>query len=241
MTSNTSKHIHIATSKAPAEEAGKYISDILALSIDKPVLLLVAGGSAMSVLEYINPEYIENNLTVTVTDERFTEDVGDNNFATMQTYPFYNSLIDVDAFCINTELFAGDTIELFRDRFEKNIRDWKKEFLNGVIIGLFGMGADGHVAGIIPGIYSEEEFAKKFDGEAYATDVDATGKNEHPLRMTTTFPFMRMIDHPLFYIVGENKRDALVRATATEGTLFETPARIMLEMNNPEIFTDLAL
>lgn len=241
MTSQHHNDIHITTTAQAASEAGKYISDLLALHIDSPVLLLVGGGSALAALEHINPEYLENNLTVTVTDERFTEDVEHNNFAMLQTTPFYNDLIQVDAFCINTQLFGDDTPELHRARFEKNIRDWQKEFPKGKIIGLFGMGADGHVAGIIPGVYGAEEFAQKFEGKDYVAVVDATGKNEQPLRVTTTFTFMKAVDYPLFLITGENKRAALVRALAEEGTLNETPVRIIHEMKKPEIFTDIAL
>lgn len=231
----------INTSTKPAEAAAAYINDLLAVHIDKPILLLVAGGSATQVLNLIKPEYLGDHITVTVTDDRFTEDVEHNNFATMQITPFYDELIQVDAYCINTQLFGEENIETHRARFEKNLRDWQKDFPKGTIIGLFGMGADGHVAGIIPGVYSEEEFAKKFDDKDYVAHVDATGKNDHPLRVTTTFPFMRLVNYPVFYITGEGKKDALTKALAKEGTLFETPARIMHEMKNAQIFTDISL
>ncbi len=241
MTFENPTSIPINSSPTPAVEAGKYISDLLALNVDKPVLLLVAGGSSTEVLDYINPEYLSSTITVTVTDERFTEDVEDNNFARMQTFPFYNDLIEVEAFCINTQLFTGDTIDIHAARFEKNIRDWKQEFPTGTIIALFGIGADGHIAGILPGIYNEADFKKTFDNDAYIAIVDATGKDAHPQRVTTTFPFMRLVDFPLFYVKGENKRAALEKVLAKEGTLSETPARIIQEMKKPEIFTDIAL
>lgn len=228
-------------SEKPALEAATYINDLLATHINKPILLLTGGGSAMSVLDYINPEYIGNNITVTVTDDRFTDDIAENNFTVLQTTPFYDSLIDVDAFCIDTQLFGGETIEIQRDRFEKNIREWQKDFPNGIIIGLYGMGADGHIAGIIPGVYGQEDFDKKFNGKEYITDVDALGKNTHPYRITTTFSFMKLVDFPLMYVVGENKKHAFEKTLAPAGLLYETPARIIQEMKNPQIFTDISL
>lgn len=240
MTLQNATNIPITTSDSPAKGAGKYVSDLLATHIDQPLLLLIAGGSSLSILDYINPEYLGNNITVTVTDERFTDDVEHNNFAMLQTTPFYDDLIQVDAFCINTQLFSEDTLDIHRARFEKNIRDWQKEFPKGIIIGVFGMGSDGHIAGIIPGIYNQEEFNNKFDGEQYVADVNALGKNEHPLRITTTFSFMRLVNFSVFFITGESKRSALEMALAKDGSLFETPARIMQEMKRPEIFTDIS-
>lgn len=208
----------------------------------------MAGGSAREVLEYINSEYLSPDITVMVTDERFTDDLEHNNFDVLQTTHFYNELTQQDAYCINTSLFAGDDIDLHAARFEKNIRDWMQDFPKGAIIGLFGIGTDGHTAGIIPGIYNDEEFDKKFnDGARFVATVDAGDKNEFPLRDTVTFPFMRRIDLPLFYVKGDVeglKKNALIAAmSALDSSLkvSDVPARIMLEMKAPVVFTDIEL
>jgi len=235
----------IEVSKNPAVAAGKYISDILAVNIDRPVLLLLAGGSAREVLDHIKTEYLSPEITVTVTDERFTDDMEHNNFDVLQTTHFYNELTQQDAYCINTSVFAGDDIELHASRFEKNIRDWMREFPKGVIIGLFGIGADGHTAGIIPDVYTDADFAAKFDNaDKFVATVDAGDKNEFPYRVTVTFPFMRHVDFPLFYVKGDTvglKKQALSAALDTDTLLSKTPARIMLDMKSPIVFTDIVM
>jgi len=43
------------------------------------------------------------------------------------------------------------------------------------------------------------------------------------------------------FMVGEEKRNALERVLAEEGMLAETPARIVREMRDATIFTDIKL
>ena len=238
--------VNIEISKDPAKEAGKYISDILGLNFERPTLLMLAGGSSRGVLSHINKEYIGPHITVTVTDERFTDDIEENNFAFLQGTSFYNELVGVDAYCIDTQIYGDETLTGHAERFEKNIHDWKNEFPKGIIIGLFGIGSDGHTAGIIPGVYEEGEFKKKFDGERWVAHMDLqhadianTAKYPFPQRVTVTFPFMRIVDFPVFFVCGEEKREALKRTLEKKGSLAETPARIIKEMKNPYLFTDI--
>ncbi len=226
---------------AVTKAAGDYLNDILAQYVDRPVLLLLAGGSSLAVLEYINPEYLSADLTVTVTDDRFSDELDINNFAILQSTNFYNSLIDVDAFCINTQPNPGETIEECATRFERNIKEWKADFPKGIIIALYGMGADGHTGGMIPGVLGKEEFDTKFNTKNILVEsIDAEGKSEYPLRISTTLSFMRdMVDHAVFYITGENKRSAFEKAMSGEGEYSEIPARVMTEMKDAVVFTDI--
>jgi 6-phosphogluconolactonase/glucosamine-6-phosphate isomerase/deaminase len=234
--------VTIDSSDHPLEGASKHINDILAVHIDRPILLLVAGGSAMPIVEGINPEYLTDLLTVTVTDERFTDDIEHSNFDTLQTTAFYNELIQVGAFCINTSIFEGDTLEIHAQRFEKNINEWRKEFPKGIIIGLFGMGADGHIAGIIPGIYTTDEFTERFLGsKAVATVSDSTGKSAFEHRVTVTLSFMKEIDFPLVYLTGDTKIDALRKAIDPQADITQVPAKIVQELKSPVIFTDIQI
>ncbi|MES3005363.1 MAG: 6-phosphogluconolactonase [Patescibacteria group bacterium] len=233
------KDITIESSGSPAEAAGHCISDLLAVHHGRPLLLMLAGGSALAVLNHINPQYLGSHITVTVTDERFTDDILENNFSNLQSTSFYNDLISVDAFCIDTQIYGDETITGHSERFEKNINDWRKEFPKGIIVALYGIGQDGHIAGIIPGIMSDDDFAKRFDGDRFVAHLDAGRKSDQPLRVTTTFPLLRIVDFPLLYVRGEEKRDVLEKALAKEGSLAETPARIIQEMKSVFIFTDI--
>jgi 6-phosphogluconolactonase/glucosamine-6-phosphate isomerase/deaminase len=149
----------LETQKATA----RHLNDLLTQYVDRPILFLVAGGSSMEVLEHVNPEYLSPDLTVTTTDDRFSAELDVNNFSILQSASFYNNLIEADAFCISTEPFEDETIEQYRARLEKNIREWRQDFPKGIIIALYGMGGDGHTGGMIPGLMSKEEFYAEFN------------------------------------------------------------------------------
>lgn len=253
-----------ADSATVAKEAGKYINDIMTQYVEKPVLFLVAGGSAVVVLEYINPEYLSPDLTVSTTDDRFSSELDINNFAILQSQSFYNNLVEADAFCISTEPFEDETIEQYRARFEKNLREWKQDFPKGIIVGLYGMGADGHTGGMIPGLLSKEEFDAEFnDGDRLVGTFDAVAYDvahtvggttssrakdyEFPQRISTTIPFMRdWADHAVFYITGENKKSALdavlkinEETLSTDIDFSVAPISIARFMKDAIIFTDI--
>ena len=242
----------IETSPNPASAAGTYINDLLSTNLGRPVLLMLGGGSSRNVLPFINPEYLTPELTVTVTDERFTDDMGENNFDILQTTEFYQNLMSVDSYCINTSVVGGEIAyeeysnsegaAIMAARFEKHIHDWINEFKTGIIIGLFGMGADGHTAGVVPGLYDAAEFNNRFLGEHDTATVEMPADNEaFPFRVTTTLSFMKKIQYPLFYLTGESKKPALQKAIDPDTDLADIPARIMLDMQSPVIFTDIAL
>jgi len=49
---------------------------------------------------------------------------------------------------------------------------------------------------------------------------------------------LRMVDHAVVYVVGEEKRATFERVLAENGALAETPARIIREMKDVRLFTD---
>ncbi len=232
----------------PAMEAGKYISDLLAQYNGKPILFLSAGGSSFDVLNHINPSYLSPDLTITMTDDRFSEELDINNFAILQSTPFYNHLVEADAFCISTQPNEGETLEEFRARFEKNLREWKQDFPKGIIIALYGMGPDGHTGSMIPNVYPEDTFNMEFNSNNRLVgtfDAVTAGKpdvNPYPLRISTTIPFMRdWVDHAVYYMIGENKKPALEKALGGTEPFYKIPASVMIHMKDVIIFTDINL
>ncbi len=237
---SSATHPTIEVSENPAKEAGRYLNDLLSLHINKPVLFLVAGGSSLDVLEYILPEFIPENLTITVTDERFTDDMDQNNFDVLQSTKFYSDVSEVESSVINTAVFAGDDLDFHAARFEKNLREWIAEFPNGKIIALYGIGADGHTAGIIPHVYEGDLFEQKFNSDSLvATVLDKAELGGFPERVTTTFSFMKKVHFPIFYAKGEGKRIALQNALKDDTKLSDTPAHIIKELKGAILFTDL--
>ncbi len=233
--------LRIQTSDDPKGNAGAYINSLLATHAGQPTLLMLAGGSSLDVVSLIDADLLTDQVTVTVTDDRYTDDIEENNFSALQATPFYNSLIEAGAYCIDTQIFSGENHEEHAQRFAKNLKEWKMDFPHGKIIALFGVGKDGHIAGIIPNVVSDVEFDNKFNNaDILATDVIAQG-DTHTERTTVTFPFMKSIDFPLVYIVGAEKAEALALTVSKDGSLYKTPARILNEMKEPIIFTDISV
>lgn len=50
---------------------------------------------------------------------------------------------------------------------------------------------------------------------------------------------MKKIDFPVIYLTGENKKAALEKALDKDTIITDIPARIVLEMKSPTIFTDI--
>ncbi len=229
----------IVIDKDPAKAAADQVNEWLARYTESPVLFLIAGGSSRAVLDYVDEGFTGPDTTITVTDDRYSKELDENNFALLQSTSFYNKVVGQDVYCINTEVWGDETQEDVRAKFEKNIREWRQEFPKGKIIAIYGVGEDGHTAGILPGAYSVENFKKLFEGENLVASVDAKGINPHPLRITTTFTFMRdWVDHAVFYVEGKGKQKALTNAL-NKGAKEETPARVLQEMKDVVVVTNI--
>lgn len=188
----------------------------------EPILFLCSGGSALELLDGLQ---IGADATVSVLDERYSTDPMVNNFAQVFERIHPEHFID-------TRVRKGETLDQFAKRFEKELREWENKNPNGKVVITQGMGIDGHTAGIMPYTVFDDE-------KKWVVGYDAKERNEYPLRVTCTFTFLRQVDYSIAYITGEKKKEAFARVLAEEGTLEETPARIMRDIKNVKIFTDI--
>ncbi len=231
----------ISTQENPAFQAAQKISDLLAQYPDTPVLLLLAGGSSFKIYDAIRPEVLSDHITVAMTDDRFSMDMDVNNFTQLQSTFFYNEAIDAGLYTISTEVWNEENPEALAGRFATGIAGWRNDFPNGVVIAIFGIGTDGHICGMIPG---EEKavFKERFVDTKQWVVGYTTEYNEHKERITITMPFIRSeVKHAVVYTVGESKREALQKVLAPTGNLHETPARIIRELPDTYLFTDLVV
>lgn len=85
---------------------------------------------------------------------------------------------------------------------------------------LLGLGPDGHVASLMPGMPQLE-----------VTDAIAVGvtdsPNPPPERISLTFPALNRTREVWFLVSGDEKAEAVARALADDGSVQETPARGM--------------
>lgn len=218
-------------------ETAKAIFAILEKEQDKDVLLMLAGGSAFAVYDAISPQWLSDHITIAMTDDRFSREMDINNSHLLQATDFYNESVNADVYYISTEVWQEKTPEELAERFEYGLRQWRKEFPEGVVITVFGMGEDGHTAGMISG----ENFSDLFEKTKKWVTGYTTPNSEHRERVTITIPFIREnVDYAVAYISGEKKREAFDRLLAEKGSLDKTPVRILRELKKVEIFTDIA-
>lgn len=208
-----------------------------------PMLLLLSGGSAFSLLDAIHKDACGTHIVIGMLDERFSVDEDINNFAQFVKTAFYANAKTSGAAFIDTRGKGGETQDELTTRFLCSLQNWVTAHRDGVVVATMGMGADGHTAGIMPFPEDPELFRQLFEDEKrWVTAYDAGNKNPYPLRVTVTLPFLReQVAHTIVFVVGEEKKDAMRRVLAEEGLLSETPARIIHEMKNVQVFSDVLL
>ncbi|MBI4253141.1 6-phosphogluconolactonase [Candidatus Uhrbacteria bacterium] len=224
------------------QEARTVLAKFLKNNARRSILLLCSGGSALDLLQDTPKDCLGPNMTLGVLDERYSSDEAINNFAQLEKTSFFQAARRAGAHVIDTRPKEGETHEQLTLRFESELRSWMKDHPGGIIVATMGIGSDGHTAGIMPFPEDETLFWALF-GELgrFVQDYDAGDKNQHPQRITITLSFLVMINHAIVYCVGEGKRIALERVMAEEGSCAHTPARIIREMKDVLLFTDITL
>lgn len=231
-------------SQSLADKAGGKLAELLRLYEDKEIFLLLSGGSSMQILEYVPPEVLGSHITIAMLDERFNADPAASNFLQLKKTNFYKRVVEAGANVFNSSPMEGETIDALADRFEKILREWRrenpKENQKGVVLATFGIGEDGHLAGMMPFPEDPKKFGELFlDPSRWAIGYDAGAKNRYPLRVTTTLPFLSAnLTAGVSFVAGAEKRVALSKVLAENGALAKTPARFLHEISNLILFTD---
>ncbi len=225
-------------SEAAAAEAGEHLNLLLTEHKKTPVLLLVSGGSALAILNYVGSTALGENLSVCVLDERFSQDPAVNNFAQMQKLDFYQLALDAGASFFGTLPRNGESMKELAKRWETNLENWKTENPDGIIIATLGMGADGHTAGIFPE-KDAEKFQKLFYSSNWITAYTASGKMINPQRLTATATFLQNINFGLIYVCGADKKPKLDEVINHQNKENLLPALLWHKIKDARIFTDI--
>ncbi len=221
--------------------AARQLSEFLAAS-HGPTLLLLAGGSSLGFLEYVDPAVISSRTTIGMFDERFSADSGVNNFSLFLKTEFAGRAGKTDAGFLDSRVLPGESLTNFGPRIEKYLKSWLENNPEGKVLATFGIGSDGHTGGMMPYPENPKHFEELFEGDRLYASYNAIGKNEYPLRGSTTMTFIRKhIKERIIFAAGENKRGALERILAEKGGLAETPAGIHRESADAILFTDIKI
>jgi 6-phosphogluconolactonase/glucosamine-6-phosphate isomerase/deaminase len=197
------------------------------LKSNKKVLFFLTGGSSIPVglnvaelLKNISDKNLIKNLTITLTDERYGE-VGhkDSNWQQLTEKGF--SLPQAKLIPILT----GESRDIAVGKFNENLeQEFKKADYK---IGLFGIGADGHTAGILPE-------SSAVNAEAYAFGY----KTEKFERITITPKMIEKLDEVIIWAQGKEKWPIIKNLLTENISIPKQPAQILKKVSLLTIFTD---
>lgn len=206
------------------EDPADFIAKIILnkLELGKSVLFFVTGGSSIPVCVKVSEiirEHSHSNLTIMLTDERYgSVDHDDSNW-----YKLIKSGFSLpEAKLIPT--LTGDNHIITTEKFNKALRE---ELKNAKYkIGLFGIGIDGHTAGILP------------DTEAVSSHDLACGYDTSIFsRITMTPKAIVELDEAVVWTQGKEKWEVL-KNLEQKIDIRKQPAQILKKVPLLTIFTD---
>jgi 6-phosphogluconolactonase/glucosamine-6-phosphate isomerase/deaminase len=190
----------------------------------KPVLWLVSGGSnvPISVTVMSNlPKQLTERLTILLIDERFGS-VGhvDSNAEQLRRAGFNPQQANF------IKVLSGqswpDTVTQYNQIVQTQFDQ------HSAIIGQFGIGADGHTAGLLP-----------HSPATVVTDRLVTGyQGPDYQRITLTFPALRQVQTAYVFAYGANKLTALQQLKDENLALKTQPAQIFKVLTQAYIYND---
>lgn len=207
-----------------------------------PVLFLVSGEntaeiafrvcSAIAALSHGETGKLKLLFTVGLLDERFgAPGHVDSNWRLLIEKGLDPA--HLSAMPILTEVDGEASLEKTVDRYNGFLTAAVKRQREGnlAIITLAEMGADGHIAGILP-----ESPASRIDCDA---DLMVTGyRSALFARITVTPAFFRFIDYAAVWLTGSDKWPAFDRLSS-DLSVHEQPAQLFKLVKETEIFADI--
>jgi 6-phosphogluconolactonase/glucosamine-6-phosphate isomerase/deaminase len=228
--------MQVITSQNPAVTASDQLNEVLSSYAARPILLMLSGGSALSILEHVDVLLLGPHVTITTLDERFSTDPTINNFSQITATEFYKKAMEQGTQSIPTIIKDGDTLREVGKRFDSALHHWKESHRDGVVVATMGVGSDGHTAGVFPHQPSLDPLTTDWV-VSYEVPPEV---NPHVLRITTTPAFLKtQVTQAICLITGEEKRNVFNQLMSTQCSSNDMPACIMKEMSLVKIVTDI--
>lgn len=201
-----------------------YLTNVIKekLAAGKKVFWLVPGGTGIILSTDISrllKDLPLQNLTVSLGDERYGKvDHPDSNWHQLEKAGF-----DLPGATLKPVLIDKD-IEATTENFALNLEDELKEA--DYAIGFFGIGADGHTVGILPGspAVNSDKLAVFYKGSDYT-------------RITLTPRAISMLDEIVVNMTGENKWPVIDKLTE-DISYDKQPAQSLKQVPKLTIFND---
>lgn len=212
--------------KIEPDQASKVLAEALesALKSHPVVTWLVPGGSNIAIsvaaLEQIPPELVEK-LIIAQTDERYGPlNHPDSNWKQLADAGL--KLGSIPTFPILTELNLP--LELTAQRYGKITAEILRD---SYAIGQFGIGPDGHIAGILP------------DTPASVASGLVSGYEAGEFsRITLTFSAIKQLNEAYAFVFGKSKFEALDGLANDTHSLIDQPAQVLKSIDKAIIYSD---
>lgn len=193
------------------------------LRLGKSVLWFVSGGSSIPV-EILIAQKIrdvgQDKLVVTLADERY----GDIDHEESNWFKLKNGGFDIKGAKLIPFLCGKDILNTTSDIIQTLTTELEKAPYK---IGLFGIGTDGHIAGILP--HSE---SVKADHLVYSYDAPPF------TRITITPKTILCLNEAFIYAMGELKLGVIEKLKLDDLTVEELPAQILKAIPLLTVFTN---
>ena len=193
------------------------------LELHSKVLWLISGGSNIPLtVQVMNelPDELTSRLTIMPIDERYGP-VGhpDSNIKQLYDAGFRPKQATVFAPLDGSPIAA--TVKRYNDAAQKAFSACD------FVVAQVGMGADGHVAGLLPNSSALDAtmFVVAYEGPDY-------------IRMTMTPAAIRQVDLAYLFAYGREKRAALDRLCDGDFPMSDQPAQVLRELKEVTIFND---
>ncbi len=211
------------------DQAEKILFDDIqsALAKYKKVTWLISGGSniqlAASIFNKFNSAALLK-LTIMLVDERFGS-LGhrDSNYYQLQQAGIDFNKVKNYPVIKSDNQDQVETVETYNNCVQKVFSE------SDFIIGQFGIGADGHTAGILPHSFATEPTQELVVG------YDAPDFN----RITLSFEGIKKISMALIFAFGANKETAITALHDKDLSLAEQPAQIFKQVSDAYIINGM--
>lgn len=195
-----------------------------ALQSHNRVLWLVPGGSniplVVQVMDKI-PDNVRHHLAILLTDERFGEaEHEDSNMRQLA-----EAGLQAGNATVVPVLVPGLSFEQTIERYNQAIKDVldKADYT----FGYFGMGADGHIAGVLPGTpgVSSKKYVVGYDAGTFT-------------RITMTLQAIKRIDAAVLVAFGDSKTAMLSQLKTKKTALTKQPSQVLKSIKDVTVYND---
>jgi 6-phosphogluconolactonase/glucosamine-6-phosphate isomerase/deaminase len=230
----------------PAKEVGEHIS----ASIQEhtgDIVCLLSGGSALDVVEHIQPgkkcfhdectpglcKKTECRTIFMMGDERVSGDAKVNNYLQLKSRYSEHPILEK---VLKTEPLENESAKDFSLRIEQDFFSTVTELNNLKILYVVGIGTDGHVAGIFPA--EIQQFRKTYQDDLNYVPVPAEGLRIDSRASFTPNWILTNVDELIGYVVGSDKLEILTKLNQEDKKLHERPAELLKQHSRSTVYTD---